>query len=441
MTISVASPWGTLRIKSVVSKIGSGKTPAGGAETYVTEGITFLRSQNIHFDGLRLDDVAYIDEATHAEMQGTQVKTNDVLLNITGASLGRVTCAPRNLGTANVNQHVCILRPTREVNAKYLTYFLSSRLGQEQIFELQVGGNRDGLNFEQVGHLRLPAAPLNEQRRITDFLDGEIARIDDLAELRRKQGSVLEERYNTVISELTTPGIGEASARNHTWPWLPRKLDVARLGYLARVQSGVTVHGARDRDPEDAEYPYLRVANVQGERVDLTEVKTITIPKPMAMRSTLRPGDVVMTEANGNPDNLGRGAVWHGEIANMVHQNHVFAVRVDPNKLIPEYLSSLLAASHGRRYFRFTSSQVGIATTSSSKVLDFPIPVRNIAEQRQVVREYAALRESVERVRNSLSRQIDLLSERRQAVITAAVTGQFDVSTASGRNTTEGVTA
>ncbi|MEU4048004.1 hypothetical protein AB0F09_02170 [Streptomyces olivaceus] len=352
-------------------------------------------------------------------------------------------------GSLGISDHEGIVSPdylvcqiNRPVDSRYLHHLLrSAPLISE--FGSRSKGIRPAqwrLYWEDLAQVQVLLPPIEEQRRISDFLDKETARVNDLAALRRKQDATLEERYDAAISDLTTPGIGKSGSRNHTWPWLPRELDVARLGYLARVQSGVTVHGARDRDPEDSEYPYLRVANVQGERVDLTEVKTITIPKPMAMRSTLRPGDVVMTEANGNPDNLGRGAVWHGEIANMVHQNHVFAVRVDPNKLIPEYLSSLLAASHGRRYFRFTSSQVGIATTSSSKVLEFPIPVRNIAEQRQVVREYAALRESVERVRNSLSRQIDLLSERRQAVITAAVTGQFDVSTASGRNVTEGVT-
>ncbi|MFD6803714.1 hypothetical protein ACFWCQ_35605, partial [Streptomyces cyaneofuscatus] len=150
-------------------------------------------------------------------------------------------------------------------------------------------------------------------------------------------------------------------------------------------------------------------------------------------------GDVVMTEANGNPDNLGRGAVWSGTVANMVHQNHVFAIRVDQNKMIPEYLSALLASNHGRRYFRFTSNQVGIATTSSSKVLAFPVPLLDLARQAAVVAEYRKLRSTITRTRAALTRQTGVLAERRQALITAAVTGQFDVSTASGRNVTDGV--
>ncbi|SDF14362.1 restriction endonuclease subunit S [Streptomyces griseoaurantiacus] len=307
--------------------------------------------------------------------------------------------------------------------------------------EFSAGGALPYVNEGQIRDLHIPFPSVEQQRRIADFLDAETARIDHLTRLRNKQVSTLEERYGAAISELTTPGISTSERRSSIWPWLPEELTTVRLGYLARVQSGVTVHNARTGDSEDATFPYLRVANVQGEAVDLTEIKEITVPRPMAMRSMLHPGDVVMTEANGNPDNLGRGAVWRGEIANMIHQNHVFAIRVDREKLIPEYLSALLAASHGRRYFRFTSAQVGIATTSSSKVLNFPVPARTTSQQTAVVREYETLRSAANRAQSALMRQLSLLTERRQALITAAVTGQFDVSTASGRNVTEGVSA
>ncbi|MFE6678278.1 restriction endonuclease subunit S [Streptomyces sp. NPDC057729] len=286
---------------------------------------------------------------------------------------------------------------------------------------------------EELSSTPIPVPPPEEQRRIAAFLDAETAQIDRLMELRRRQLEGLKERYNVAISELAIPGISSDCSRSQLWPWLPASIPTTRLGQIARIQSGVTVHGARERTRVDAEYPYLRVANVQGERVDLSEIKTIAIPAPMAVRSTLRTGDVVMTEANGNPDNLGRGAVWHGEIPEMVHQNHIFAIRVNSRKLTPEFLTLLLASAHGRRYFRFTSSQVGIATTSTSKVLSFPVPVRSLEEQHTAVSEYQQARAQTGRAADALNRQLTLLAERRQSLITAAVTGQIDVSTASGR--------
>ncbi|MGW7170897.1 restriction endonuclease subunit S [Streptomyces sp. NPDC054884] len=337
-------------------------------------------------------------------------------------------------GPSWINNHIHALRPIL-ADGEYLAYALNSVDYSNYI----TGATRDKLTQDDLKQITIWNPPQDEQRRIAEFLNTETTRINSLTKLRIKQLSYLDERYSTAISELTAPGIATAVQRSPTWPWLPRDLATARLGYLARVQTGITVHGARAEDPEDAIFPYLRVANVQGEHVDLTEIKEIMVPRPMAMRSMLRPGDVVMTEANGNPDNLGRGAVWRGEVANMVHQNHVFAIRVNRDDLIPEYLSALMASAHGRRYFRFTSAQVGIATTSSSKVLDFPIPVRTTSQQAAIVTECEALRSITDRARSALTRQLDLLAERRQALITAAVTGQFDVSTASGRNVTEGV--
>lgn len=87
----IPTQWKIKRVKDIVLKIGSGVTPKGGSEVYVAEGIPLLRSQNIYDDGLRIDDVSFIDEATHIKMRSSQLKPNDILINITGASIGR-TC-------------------------------------------------------------------------------------------------------------------------------------------------------------------------------------------------------------------------------------------------------------------------------------------------------------------------------------------------------------
>ncbi|MCE7548881.1 restriction endonuclease subunit S [Streptomyces thermodiastaticus] len=432
--------WETTRLDRVATVNARIGWKALTASEYQPDGYAFLATPNIKDPEIDFTNVNYISEFRYNESPELKLQIGDVLLAKDGNTLGVVNIVRRLPRAATVNGSIAVLR-SFNMEPRFLRYVLQSNFLQSHINAVKDGMGVPHLFQRDIKRFQLPAPPTEEQRRIADFLDAETARIDRLMQLRRTQVASLEERYSTAISELTTPGISTAHTRNSTWPWLPEQLATARLGYLARVQSGVTVHGARAQDSEDATFPYLRVANVQGERLDLTEIKEITIPRPMAMRSMLQPGDVVMTEANGNPDNLGRGAVWHGQVANMVHQNHVFAIRVDREKLIPEYLSALLAASHGRRYFRFTSTQVGIATTSSSKVLDFPVPVRTISHQAAIVSEYESLKSAADRTRSALTRQLCLLAERRQALITAAVTGQLDVSTASGRNVTEGVTA
>ncbi|MGA3541312.1 restriction endonuclease subunit S [Micromonosporaceae bacterium DT194] len=369
----------------------------------------------------------------HGAMTGSTVVPPGSVLLSTRAPIGHVAITETWMA---FNQGCRALTPSGLIDPIFLGYQLESF--RENLQARGLGSTFVELSSEAIASTPAVVPPIDEQRRIADFLDAETARIDKMISIRRRQLQQLAERYSILISEFTAPGTTRDTPRSPTWPWLPADLKVARLGYFARVQSGVTVHGARTSTSSDIEVPYLRVANVQGERIDLTNVSRIVIPREMALRSTLRSGDVVMTEANGNPDNLGRGGVWLGEIPDMVHQNHLFAVRTRRDALLPEFLSFTLASIHGRRYFRFTSTQVGIATTSSSKVLDLPVAVIPVTRQQQVVTEARRIRELTGASTSALNRQIGLLAERRQALITAAVTGQIDVSTAGGRGIEEG---
>ncbi len=150
------------KVKHLAAKVGSGKTPRGGSEVYVPAGVIFLRSQNVHFDGLRLDDVVFIDDDMDREMSGTRIRPHDALLNITGASIGRATYVPQGMERANVNQHVCIIRPIRPEHGEFIAYALALPQVQAQIRATQVGGNRDGLNFEQVRSLEIPVPTSQE---------------------------------------------------------------------------------------------------------------------------------------------------------------------------------------------------------------------------------------------------------------------------------------
>lgn len=195
--------WAIKRLKHVTRKIGSGVTPKGGAEVYQREGIPLLRSQNIYSDGLRLDDVAYISPEIHESMSNSKVQKGDVLLNITGASLGRCYYFDRDY-EANVNQHVCILRPNNNILTRYLHYLLISYVGQNQIAINEVGGGREGLNFEDIKAFVIPLPSKDEQAEIVDYLESEIKKIDGLKEATEKSIALLKERRESLISEAVT---------------------------------------------------------------------------------------------------------------------------------------------------------------------------------------------------------------------------------------------
>ena len=336
------------------------------------------------------------------------------------------------VGAGTTELHV--VRPGPEIERRYLLYIFHThpflKNGEAEMYGV-AGQQRVPDEFLRDFRVLIPS--VSEQRRIADFLDAETARIDVLVRHRNRQLQLLQERALAYLSERLFPGILSDPLNEYPWTWLPKiqkDRPLVRLGYVCRIQGGVTVDSSRQLDGDVVTRPYLRVANVQDGRIDLSSVTEITVPRAVAARSTLRPGDVLMTEG-GDIDKLGRGTVWHGELPGALHQNHVFALRPNTDRLDAEYLALLTRSLHGRCYFESTGVRsTNLASTSSSKVLAFPIPLPPLEQQRQVVAEIHRALDEMERAKSVLQRQIEVLVERRQALITAAVTGQFDVTTA-----------
>ena len=161
--------WQKMSIGTLASKVGSGSTPKGGSAIYEDNGHPFVRSQNIGNGILLLDDIAHIPDEIHNQQKNTEIREQDVLLNITGASIGRCAIADSRIVGGNVNQHVCIIRAT-SLNPTFLSNFILSQRGQKQIESFQAGGNREGLNFEQVRSIKISIPQRKEQDKISSLL-------------------------------------------------------------------------------------------------------------------------------------------------------------------------------------------------------------------------------------------------------------------------------
>ena len=162
--------WKMCTIGELTTKVGSGVTPRGGEAVYKTEGHPFVRSQNVGLGNLLLDDIAFIDEETHLRQKNTELQFNDVLLNITGASIGRSALVDKQIVGGNVNQHVCIIRTKENLVPSFICSFLLSNYGQRQIDSFQAGGNRQGLNFEQIKSIKITIPSKDEQIKIAKLL-------------------------------------------------------------------------------------------------------------------------------------------------------------------------------------------------------------------------------------------------------------------------------
>ena len=175
-------PEGWVKLKDICTKIGSGATPKGGSENYKIKGIPLIRSMNIHFDFIKYDGLAFIDDKQAKALDNVIVVEDDVLLNITGASIGRINIAPKSFNNARVNQHVCIIRLDEKYLSKYIKYFIQSPKIQEWIFNENYGVTRQSLTKNMVENILIPQKSKSEQTQIVQEIENRLSICDTIEE-------------------------------------------------------------------------------------------------------------------------------------------------------------------------------------------------------------------------------------------------------------------
>jgi type I restriction enzyme S subunit len=201
--------WIWVRLGDICSKTGSGSTPRGGRSVYQPDGVPFLRSQNVYDDGLRLDDVAYITDQTHEKMSGTAVQPGDLLLNITGGSIGRCCDVRSGLGQANVSQHVAIIRVAIDGIQRYLHRLILSPYFQSFVLTQQTGAGRGGLPKNRMDRIPIALPPQAEQHRIVAKVDELMALCDRLEAVQAERSSRLDRFAAASLYHLNNGGNAE----------------------------------------------------------------------------------------------------------------------------------------------------------------------------------------------------------------------------------------
>ncbi|GBQ54595.1 restriction endonuclease subunit S [Komagataeibacter swingsii] len=285
-----------------------------------------------------------------------------------------------------------------------------------------------GLSRETLYSQLVTFPSLPEQQAIASFLDRECGKIDALIAKQERLIALLAEKRQAVISHAVTKGLNpNAPMKESGIPWIgmvPEGWKVRPLKNVASVQTGIA-KGKDVSEEKSVKIPYLRVANVQDGYLDLSELTMIYIDSDQVERYLLQKGDVLMNEG-GDFDKLGRGAIWHGEIAPCVHQNHVFAVR--PKVIISEWLSAVIRSDYAKFYFMTRAKQsTNLASISSTNLMTLPTIVPPPEEQKLIVKFLKIEQGKFENMITAAKTTITLLKERRSALISAAVTGKIDV--------------
>ena len=354
--------------------------------------------------------------ASTDEVNRFSVRAGEVVLTKDSESptdIGIAAFVPETLPGVVYGYHLSVLRPNARSDGRFLKWLFDSQLVKHEFATRANGLTRVGLGQGALTSVPIPIPPVEEQRQIAAYLDRETGQIDALIAKQEQLLTTLAERRMASITEAV-----DATARNPT-------ARTTRLKRVARIQPGITL----GPDKQGVLLPYLRVANVQTGRVDLTEVKTIRATTSELRKHALQQGDVLMTEG-GDVDKLGRGALWSGEIEPCLHQNHVFAVRCD-ERLDARWLVYILESAEARQYFLNTAKRsTNLASTNSTTVGMLPVTLLPLEQQRRTVAELDRMTSDLENLRDRTLQMIALLRERRQALISAAVTGKIDIRSA-----------
>jgi type I restriction enzyme S subunit len=266
-----------------------------------------------------------------------------------------------------INQDLKALVCGPKVDADYLARFLQSSaprlLGQAR------ATTADNLPLDLLTRFPIPLPPLAEQRRIAAILDKADA-------LRRKRADALcltDDFLRSAFLDM----FGDPVTNPKGWP-------VASVGSISVVQGGLQVTSARESLPLGV--PYLRVANVYRDRLELHEVKTLRVTPSELARAALSSGDILVVEGHGNREEIGRSAVWDGSISPCVHQNHLIRVRTAHDQAEPCYISAFINSAGGRRQlFQSGKTTSGLNTISTSNVKAVRVALPPIDAQRQYV--------------------------------------------------------
>ena len=350
--------WPTVTLGALATAVTKGESIQWQGEAYQESGIPFVRTVNVQDHGLDLADVAFVSPESHARMKRSQLRANDLIISIAG-TLGRSCIVPAACIPANMNQDVALVRIERsDVDLQYVLWALRSTLVGRQIDRVGRGAGRIHLNLQQVRSLSFPLPPLPEQRRIAALLD----KADAIRRKRQQAIHLADDLLRSAFLDM----FGDLVTNT-------RAYATCRLGEIAAIVSGVAK--GRKLDPARVvSVPYMRVANVQDGHLLLDDIKEIeALPEEIA-RYRLETGDV-LTEG-GDPDKLGRGAVWRDGIDPCIHQNHIFRVRPNASILLPDFLSAQLGSARGKRYFARAAKQTtGIASINMTQLSAFPVLV------------------------------------------------------------------
>lgn len=340
----------------------------------IESGTTYVGLENITSDGGFIN----VGKVTNGQLASTKFKFTPlhILYGKLRPYLAKIA-RPDFEGVCSTD--ILPILPGPKVNRGYLLHFLRRPEMVSFASSRTSGANLPRLSPNELAAFRIPLPPLPEQKRIADILD----KADSL---RRKRQEARLLTQNMPLSAF------RETFRDYLNPDAAQYLLSDAAEVVSGVAKGRKLNGAVTRL-----VPYLRVANVQAGYLDLSEIKTIPAKESEIKDLALQHGDVVMTEG-GDHDKLGRGALWEHDVPDCIHQNHVFRVRTDRQKLLPTFFVHYLQTELAKGYFlRCAKKTTNLASINMTQLRALPVPQPPLKLQQRFDDELRTIRDVIDR--------------------------------------------
>ena len=403
--------WISNRLGAITTKIGSGATPRGGEESYKETGTPLIRSLNVHDWGFKEVKLARIDAAQAAQLSNVIVEPDDVLLNITGASVARCCVAPPEFLPARVNQHVSIIRPRKdEISSAFLQYLLISQTYKDQLLHTgEAGSTRQAITKAQIQDfvIEYPKS-LAEQQRIVGILDEAFAGLATAKATAEKNlqnaRALFESHLQSVFSQR---GKG----------WVEKN-----LGDIAEFKNGLNF----SKNSSGQTLRFVGVSDFQENYyVPDTELESVTIDGKLAENYTLQRNDILTVRSNGSKHLVGR-CMLVADIEEMVsYSGFIIRIRFDTAKIYPKFLLHFLKCSATRELLTQGGGGANITNINQEKLSALPVPIPPFQSQKEIAASLDALREETQRLASLYQQKLLALEALKKSLLHQAFSGEL----------------
>jgi type I restriction enzyme S subunit len=415
--------WIETPFEQILLLLESGSRPKGGVRG-ILEGIPSIGGEHLNENGgFRFDNVKFVPELFFEKMNKGFIQSNDILIVKDGATTGKTSIVRTDFpyDKAVVNEHVFLCRPFSIINPFYIFYFLFSEIGQKRILSNFRGSAQGGINKSFAPNTIIPLPPQKEQNRIVSAIENVFVRLDASNERLDKIPEIMKVFRQAVLTAafdgtLTEEWRVETNTDKCSWKW-------EKINEIGVVSGGLTKNQKRLTYP--LSLPYLRVANVYANRLDLSEIKEIGVLEKELNRVLLQKGDLLVVEGNGSIDQIGRVALWDGSIDPCLHQNHLIKVRFSQDVYNKYVLYWLLSPIGRQNIISSSSSTSGLHTLSITKVSNLPVPIPSFSEQEEIVRRVESLFFFANSVEAKLVAAKEKTEQLRKSILVKAFSGEL----------------